>query len=182
MKIHGTAKGGAISKKDFGVAFGGNGRTFTLVWENTATGTNFYVAASPNLPAAGQAFYTGHVAIGEIPTKITFNLKKTDTPFEDAELKLIASDNTVKASFGTIDASTLTTSYVTHEFTNTDNVAAIANGDRLAWFYNFDNADGTFDFQGSTVGIANTAATYSVNLTTWVDRSTEESTMAIYSG
>jgi len=25
MKIHGTAKGGAISKKDFGVAFGGNG-------------------------------------------------------------------------------------------------------------------------------------------------------------
>ena len=25
MKIHGTAKGGALSKKDFGVAFGGNG-------------------------------------------------------------------------------------------------------------------------------------------------------------
>jgi len=181
MKIHGTAKGGALSKKDFGVAFGG-GRTFTLVWENTATGTNFYVAASPNIPAGGQAFYTGHVAIGEVPTKITFNLKKTDTPFEDAELKLIASDGTtVKASFGTIDASTLTTSYVTHEFTNLANTEAIANGDRLAWFYNFDNADGTFDFQGSTAGIGNTAATYSVNLSTWVDRTTE-STMAIYSG
>ena len=27
MKIHGTAKGGAINKKDFGVAFGGNGVT-----------------------------------------------------------------------------------------------------------------------------------------------------------
>ena len=24
MKIHGTAKGGALSKKDFGVAFGGS--------------------------------------------------------------------------------------------------------------------------------------------------------------
>ena len=25
MKIHGTAKGGALGKKDFGVAFGANG-------------------------------------------------------------------------------------------------------------------------------------------------------------
>ena len=43
MKIHGTAKGGALSKKDFGVAFssgGGNGLSCpeTMTWSSYGTG------------------------------------------------------------------------------------------------------------------------------------------------
>ena len=44
MKIHGTAKGGAISKKDFGVAFGGGGAvtpTRGLIIDDITNGTNF---------------------------------------------------------------------------------------------------------------------------------------------
>ena len=32
MKIYGTAKGGAISKKDFGVAFGGGAPSVDYSW------------------------------------------------------------------------------------------------------------------------------------------------------
>ena len=49
MKIHGTAKGGAISKKDFGVAFSGAGGNGTsLTWE--ALNSKYLVdnSASPN--------------------------------------------------------------------------------------------------------------------------------------
>ena len=42
MKIHGTAKGGALSTKDFGVAFSEAGATYTLLWQTelTAGGDN----------------------------------------------------------------------------------------------------------------------------------------------
>lgn len=52
MKIHGTAKGGAISDKDFGVAFsasGGNGPKAKIVWDvplNTATQDEGILTAS----------------------------------------------------------------------------------------------------------------------------------------
>ena len=52
MKIHGTAKGGAISHKDFGVAFsasGGNGPKAKIVWDtplNTATQDEGILTAS----------------------------------------------------------------------------------------------------------------------------------------
>ena len=45
MKIHGTAKGGALSKKDFGVAFGGGGGSSLLSEQTIAEWSN----TSPNL-------------------------------------------------------------------------------------------------------------------------------------
>jgi len=56
MKIHGTAKGGALSTKDFGVAFGGNGVAPTPTFEEkyestddwTFVGSTFSINASGN--------------------------------------------------------------------------------------------------------------------------------------
>ena len=45
--------------REVGVSF--TDMAFTLVWENTSTGTTFFVAASPNIPAGGQVFTTGHI-------------------------------------------------------------------------------------------------------------------------
>ena len=42
MKIHGTAKGGALSKKDFGVAFGGGGADFIEATGGTITTDDDY--------------------------------------------------------------------------------------------------------------------------------------------
>ena len=41
MKIHGTAKGGALSKKDFGVAFGGGGTTDPIVNQDFTSATGW---------------------------------------------------------------------------------------------------------------------------------------------
>jgi len=67
MKIHGTAKGGAISKKDFGVAFSGNGGTTDPIvnqdftssadWTLNAIGSGQTIAGgslnSPTTPSFG---------------------------------------------------------------------------------------------------------------------------------
>jgi len=48
MKIHGTAKGGAISKKDFGVAFGGGAPEVTYWYEQTAQNNALILSAGLN--------------------------------------------------------------------------------------------------------------------------------------
>ena len=46
MKIHGTAKGGAESKKDFGVAFGGGAPEVTYWYEQTAQNNALILSAN----------------------------------------------------------------------------------------------------------------------------------------
>jgi len=79
MKIHGTAKGAALSTKDFGVAFGSPAApaTYTLIWENTDSGSlddnqgELYFA---------NEFDTNNDVIGEPITKITVQVLKVGSP------------------------------------------------------------------------------------------------------
>jgi len=73
MKIHGTAKGGAIGKKDFGVAFGGAAAGLTVCQETV----NDYKA----MPNGGEVNYgikatSGYGMIGETVASVTFALLK----------------------------------------------------------------------------------------------------------
>jgi len=60
MKIHGTAKGGALSTKDFGVAFGGNGAliVYNVEWNNAATVEWSWTDAPPLTKRNGTTGYT----------------------------------------------------------------------------------------------------------------------------
>ena len=106
----------------------------TLLWQQSSVGESEGMQGSEVL-IAGQLFSTNHVLMGATPTKIVFNLKAIESPSGNAELILINSANVEKATFGTIDTSTLTSSFVSHEFENLTNIATIQNGDRLAWHY-----------------------------------------------
>jgi len=82
MKIHGTAKGGALSKKDFGVAFGGAAASEPMAWIDdgysgseptitTTTTTND--TTQPNGADVGSGFSSGNalsVATGDLKIKI----------------------------------------------------------------------------------------------------------------
>ena len=91
--------------------------SYSLIWEETDGGEQQGMASGSNI-AAGIAFFTGQDMIGEVPKKVTCYLKKSSTPTGIATLKLISSLNSVKTIFGTIDVSTLTTSFGEHSFTN----------------------------------------------------------------
>jgi len=139
MKIHGTAKGGAISTKDFGVAFGGGAAPeSTELWAITATGQE--EAFSTAITILAQLFETGHVLIGETITRFDCNLSKQGSPTGDITARIINSSNTEKLNMGTLDASTLTTSYVTHTFENTDGYV-LEDGDRLALYFSGNDTD-----------------------------------------
>ena len=73
MKIHGTAKGGALSKKHFGVAFGGGGAATEEYCQSTGAQNRDLNPSGYN--AIGQIFETGHVLIGETVTKVSFSVK-----------------------------------------------------------------------------------------------------------
>ena len=67
MKIHGTAKGGAISKKDFGVAFGGGGGA-VIPDTNLVNGLNYTVdnTATPATAISNSAGNDGTYAYDSI--------------------------------------------------------------------------------------------------------------------
>jgi len=129
MKIHGTAKGGALSTKDFGVAFGSPAApaTYTLIWENTSGG-------SPD-DAQGEIYFanefdTNDDVIGEAITKITVRVKKTGSPTATITGYLWLSatnlgDNPSVTSAETFTAGDVGTDMttLTFTFTNTTNTA-----------------------------------------------------------
>jgi len=86
---------------------------------------------------AGQRFQTGHTLIGKTIKSFTVYLKKQGSPTGNLEAKIINSSNTEKASFGTLDVSTLTTSFVQKTFTfvsaTTNNI--IDADDRISLHY-----------------------------------------------
>jgi len=145
MKIHGTAKGGALSTKDFGVAFGGNGVTpgAELIWEQLSIGQD-EALWSGGVRRAGEVFLAEHVTIGAVPVKFIFNLKKTTnegTPSGTAPLNLIDSADAPKATFlyeeteSALDMDDLTESFASYTFVNDGNTETIDAGDRVVFTY-----------------------------------------------
>jgi len=84
MKIHGTAKGGAISKKDFGVAFGGGAAPqvcqTSQAWDDNATNLQSGMYAGINRTIQGTNFITGSDFIGQNLKTATFYITKTGSP------------------------------------------------------------------------------------------------------
>jgi len=78
MKIHGTAKGGALSTKDFGVAFGGNGAAEPVIsWEQTTSNDHVQCSALPTTEQqkVGQTITNDSLIVGTELKKIIFRLR-----------------------------------------------------------------------------------------------------------
>jgi len=176
MKIHGTAKGGALSQKDFGVAFGGNGAVAELLWQQTATGQSEGMQ-SGEVITAGEYFFGESVLIDSTPTKIIFSLKKTGSASGTAELKLIDDSYNEKASFGTIDMDDLDGTFAEKTFENASNTETIADGDRIVFYYS-----GAAYFYFELCASCTDTGTKSTHLigTTWTENANRLCTMKVY--
>lgn len=153
--------------------------SYSLIWEETQGGEQQILKDGGNI-AAGIAFFTGQDMIGEVPKKVTCSLKKDASAVGTATLKLIASDNSVKTTFGTIDVSTLTTSFAEYSFTNDSASSSVADGDILSWFYLESNA---FRYEmAATATAAYTQQKYSSDAINWSGYSVGQypSTIKIY--
>jgi len=117
MKIHGTTKGGALSTKDFGVAFGGNGVPASeLLWENlTATG----FANNHNYYNGLQFGSSNSDVQGKHVTSIVMKIRRVGLPSGTMQGMYWNNDSSTSADqeTNTIDMSVLSTSYTEQTFT-----------------------------------------------------------------
>tara|TARA_R110000751_G_scaffold60201_2_gene125846 strand:+ start:70 stop:633 length:564 start_codon:yes stop_codon:yes gene_type:complete len=128
MKIHGTAKGGAISHKDFGVAFGGGGVVSCELFSQT-DGT-FDDSNTSSQYGFGVRISTDNTSIGETMISFTLDLKSSNTGTNAAlTFGVWASGNdtdTPTAVFTSDDVDNntdLTTSFQTFTFTGSRTLA-----------------------------------------------------------
>ena len=81
MKIHGTAKGGAISKKDFGVAFGGGGGDTGYPAgqgsDSDGTNTNATANSATAIDGVGSLDFNGTSAFVNLSQNLTNSLNVT---------------------------------------------------------------------------------------------------------
>jgi len=114
MKIHGTAKGGALSKKDFGVAFGGGAvcsNTTVYEVETSDDDTNF----DANYERIGLQ-YVGSTDLGLLSTA-KFYLKKAGNPTGNITCQYYQNSLTsTETASETVDASTVGSSYAAYTF------------------------------------------------------------------
>jgi len=110
MKIHGTAKGGAIGKKDFGVAFSGvapepSGTTYTQTTVSSETGIS---GSGDNIK--GEMCKSGtSLLIGQI-LDAQFYLKRTGEDASTITCGVFANDSTLLHTFWTMDFNSVDTS------------------------------------------------------------------------
>jgi hypothetical protein len=102
---------------------------------SSATGTEWALNSSGNYIRLGIKVVTGSAAIGTTIKKVQFALRKFNSPTGNATVTVRNSSDTVLATSGTLDVSTLTTSFVTYEFTLDTNVTLV-DGDRIQIEYN----------------------------------------------
>ena len=122
MKIFGTAKGGAISKKNFGVAFGGNGATPSS--EITQENQNDNMGLLKDGTAGfGYIFEAGHDLIDKEVTSVSFYVKTyPDKPITEGVISVYCGQNQTGTSgnvlIGSIDGTEFsTTTFEWKEFT-----------------------------------------------------------------
>ena len=116
MKIHGTTKGGALSKKDFGVAFSAAAAgPLTYTW--SACDSTGDMSLNYNL-FIGARLKNGNTLIDKTITVITCNLKNPSSITGTSVLKCYATDGTLKATSDTVANSTIGTGYQTVTFDN----------------------------------------------------------------
>jgi len=159
MKIHGTAKGGAISKKDFGVAFGGGAAPVTCsntpAYDDTTGNIVQALYASDKRLQQGCKAISGSSLIGQKVTTATFKLLKVGSPTGTAVVTIysdavngaaLSSVLETSSSVGgdpgvdSLDVSTLTTSGVDYEFDFTGDTT-IAEDNAIILVYTSSSSD-----------------------------------------
>ena len=164
MKIHGTAKGGALSKKDFGVAFGGGVTcTDTTVYEvETSDGDKNFDA---NYERIGLQ-YVGTDDLGLL-SSAQFYLKSAGSPTGDITCQYYKAESltSTETASETVDASTVGGSYAAYTF-NFAKENQIAQNDIIAVVWT----------DGGTTNKIRVATDYSLATTNWktADRDTRE--------
>jgi hypothetical protein len=116
---------------------GGGGGNFTTVYNTTtgATATQYYSLNGTLTTRAGEVFETGSALINAALSQVSLVLKKTGSPTGTATLVIRKSDDSIAATIGTIDVTTITTTDALYTFTNTSNTYKIAVGDKLLLEY-----------------------------------------------
>ncbi len=112
MKIHGTAKGGAISHKDFGVAFGGGGAAYgdqITILQNEQYG---YIASSASWEGNGFKIKLDDMIDAQVDSVSMWLKTQTGTGSGVITCSAFNSDGSEIGDFGTYDLSGLSTSYV----------------------------------------------------------------------
>ena len=138
MKIHGTAKGGAISKKDFGVAFGSPALCVGSGEQCYATGTveegNTGIdSAISNMYSSG---CSGDCPVNCFVTEATFNCRTTKTGTSNVLYATIydsAGDLQATSTNG-INNNTLSGTGFTEMVFTFDGSYRLQDGDRIALF------------------------------------------------
>jgi len=128
MKIHGTAKGGAISKKDFGVAFSsGGGGGLEISMENNDGNMSLQKDGTESY---GYTFQENHLLIGKTIQTVSFYLKAGYGTISSGTISVYSGQNASGTAdnvvIGTIDASSLSTDeFEWKEFSGTTDVLEI---------------------------------------------------------
>jgi len=118
MKIHGTAEGAALSKKDFGVAFGGGAAPVTCsntpAFDNLTGNIEQAMHASNKRLQQGCKAIAGSSLIGQKVSTATFRLFKKGSPTGTATVKIYSDavngaglSSVLEQSITNLDVSTL---------------------------------------------------------------------------
>jgi len=154
MKIHGTAKGGALSKKDFGVAFGGGAPS--------PSGGSCEQTVVSGQAIFGVAQYGSRIGIkideqftcaGGAIESVVFNFKKTGNPTGTVYARVYNSSNTLKCTLGSFDVSTTETTLTNYTFDDPDETYTLQSGDFIVLEYGAGTGSGYLNFSVS-VGTA----------------------------
>jgi hypothetical protein len=143
MKIHGTAKGAALSTKDFGVAFGKAEIPLVTIYEHTtAPNVDAYFNGSSDTHGGLSITAASPVGIiGSVPRKVTFYLKKYGTPTVatmTARVTTCSDETDVKIQYDTLSTASITTSYQEFEFNNSTTTYELQDGDAVVLIMGLD--------------------------------------------
>jgi len=170
MKIHGTAKGGALSKKDFGVAFGGaapcDEETYNDLPDETLVGRvcgdgREGIAFRPN---SGNDMYEKKIK------SVTIKLDNDNrSPDEEISVRVRNSSGAIVGTFGVRSATTLTSSIVEYTFDSEE--ITLSAGDIITLEYPITSGDSiqtrVYAASETYVSNATTLASTTNDLTSW---------------
>jgi len=112
MKIHGTAKGGALSHKDFGVAFGGGGAAYgdqITILQNSQNG---FIASHASYEGNGFQIKLDDMIDAQVDSISMWLKSNSGSGSGTITCSAYNADGSEIGDFGTYDLSALSTSYV----------------------------------------------------------------------
>ena len=187
MKIHGTAKGGALSHKDFGVAFGeASEPCVPLLWDNT---TNVALTALSNSTKTyrGENFTGGTDVVGKIVNEVKINLARYDVALDGTVYVVIVKSDFSEIEIGSIAGSAITNTqssgsgWVEYTFTNNDNDYVMQDDDMVCVTYGVSGTSGNrLAVQYSSNTYDDSDYAYKVGSTWTTNESSISAAMKIY--